>query len=203
MLLAVLLCPALALAESREPDYSRPGFFVGFGMAVGSDYDLKEQWEDILDPPDNSNVRVDAAVGYHVRAGYRIIPRLAAEAEFEWLPGFDVKLLDDQKLVDTQSWLLTANAKGYLLADTRFQPFVLIGLGYYQSHGQYNLLEFPSLPPAHYETLGDFAARFGGGFDAYLTEKVVLAFDVNFVLGTGEVEDLDYLSVGLDLQYRF
>lgn len=53
------------------------------------------------------------------------------------------------------------------------------------------------------ETASGFIARFGGGFDVYITRSVVASAGVDYVLPTGDVEDLDYLSFGGGIQYRF
>jgi hypothetical protein len=49
----------------------------------------------------------------------------------------------------------------------------------------------------------DFAARFGGGIDLYATKHVVLSVEAEYVLPTGDVKDLDYISIGWGFQYRF
>jgi len=46
-------------------------------------------------------------------------------------------------------------------------------------------------------------ARFGGGLDFYITESIVASAGVDYLLPTGDVEDLDYVSFGWGLQYRF
>jgi hypothetical protein len=45
--------------------------------------------------------------------------------------------------------------------------------------------------------------RFGGGIDLYATKHVVVSAEVDYVLPFGDLENLDYLSFGLGLQYRF
>jgi hypothetical protein len=46
-------------------------------------------------------------------------------------------------------------------------------------------------------------ARFGGGVEFYLTDYLYLHADTSYVLGTGDVSDLDYISVGWGLGCRF
>jgi hypothetical protein len=45
--------------------------------------------------------------------------------------------------------------------------------------------------------------RFGGGLDFYATEHVVLTLGIDYVLPFGDLEDLDYVSIGWGLRYRF
>ncbi len=48
-----------------------------------------------------------------------------------------------------------------------------------------------------------FAVRFGGGVEMWLTRSVVATFEARYVLPTGSLDDLDYVSGGVGLQYRF
>ena len=49
----------------------------------------------------------------------------------------------------------------------------------------------------------EFIARFGLGLDLYLLESVALQASSSYVLPTGDLEDLSYVSVVVGLQYRF
>ena len=53
-----------------------------------------------------------------------------------------------------------------------------------------------SVGPGFSTSDSDLAIRFAGGFDVYLTEHVVAYGGVDYVLPTGDVKDLDYLSFG-------
>jgi hypothetical protein len=47
------------------------------------------------------------------------------------------------------------------------------------------------------------AWRFGGGIDFYLSEHVVASAEVSYVMPWGKLDNLDYYSIGVGLQYRF
>ncbi len=49
----------------------------------------------------------------------------------------------------------------------------------------------------------EVAARFGGGLDFYITENWVATGEVSYLMPTGKLDDLDYYSIGIGLQYRF
>ena len=49
----------------------------------------------------------------------------------------------------------------------------------------------------------DFAARFGAGIDVYLTKNTTATVAASYVFPTGDLKDLDYVSVNAGLQYRF
>ena len=102
--------------------------------------------------------------------GYRLLPWLAAEGQFDWLPGFDAKQANDLTVIDGTTWMVSANAKAWPRPEDRFQPFALIGLGYLRSWNQ------PIIGPAYGG--GGFAARFGGGLDAHITRHWLLSIEV-------------------------
>jgi len=186
LLLTVVLLPCSALAEPPPPDYSRTGVYIGAEGAVGIESKIEDGVGD-------SGGRVDAAFGVNGRIGYRLHPRVAVEAEFEWIDGFDIKVANDKKIATGDTWFVSGNVKGYVLTG-RFQPFALVGAGFY--HAEYKAL-------GSRLSGGDAALRAGGGFEGYITEHIVFTFDAQYVLPFGEVDDLDYTSVGVGLQYRF
>jgi hypothetical protein len=47
------------------------------------------------------------------------------------------------------------------------------------------------------------AMRAGAGIDLYLSENIVVSAETTYVLPFANVSDLDYLSVGVGVQYRF
>jgi hypothetical protein len=49
----------------------------------------------------------------------------------------------------------------------------------------------------------DFAMRFGGGIDLYATKHIVVSAESSYVLPFEGLEDFDYVSIGLGLEYRF
>jgi hypothetical protein len=48
-----------------------------------------------------------------------------------------------------------------------------------------------------------FVMRFGGGIDLYATENVVVSVDADYVLPLGNLDALDYITIGWGIQYRF
>jgi hypothetical protein len=182
-LLVIAIAGPVAGNADPDGDYDRNGLYVG-GEATLAFNTFENEIEDALGP----DAGVDESWGAKARLGYRIHPRVSGEVEFEWLSGFDVTSedLDDE----IESWTITGNAKGYLLTGA-FQPFALVGLGAMRAE----------LDPLAKET--DLAARFGGGFDFYASEQFVMSINADYVYPTGDVKDLDYISVGVGFQYRF
>ena len=198
-------------APAAEDGFAQPGVYVGLAGSVGIPTGFDELFEDA----GVDHVEADASLGLHTRVGYRFHPRVAAEAHFEWLAGFDVSLDSvyrpapgsGTQLATADLWTLTGNARIYLLTG-EVQPYLLAGAGMLSAEVTDEVdRSVPGSILAGLPDLSDsasgFAARFGAGFDYYLTENFALNFDASYVLPTGAVEDFDYVSVGWGFQYRF
>jgi hypothetical protein len=62
--------------------------------------------------------------------------------------------------------------------------------------------------PILHEDYGDhsgaaFAIRAGGGVDVYLNERIAINMEATYVVPVTRVTRLDYLSLGISLQYHF
>ncbi len=182
--------------QATQPDYAATGPYLGVGAAFAWDnFDRLGR----LDP--------DMAYGIDAWGGYRFLSFLAAELQVEYLNGFDdhyeINLLPDiingsplllaRVEVEGEVVTFTGNLKAYLPLG-RFQPFVLAGVGQGHVELDYGWREFS-------ETA--FAARFGGGFDLYVTDALALQLSSSYVLQTGDLDGLDYVSLIAGLQYRF
>jgi hypothetical protein len=186
------------LAHAQE-DYSRAGCYLGLGGIVG--FPLGS--EDGLESVTGSSADVDESLGLHARGGCRG-KWGGGEVPFEWAEGFDVKADGDDFKVG--GWALTLDGKVYPLAGLegklpalarRFQPFATVGFGYLT-------FDLPQLPPGVDVDDWDFAGRFGGGLDVYVTRNIVINVDATYVLPmTSPLDELDYLSVGWGLLFRF
>ncbi len=190
-----------SLARAQE-DYSRDGCYLGLAGTVAfllSGEDLLERHFTGL------SADVDESLGLHARVGCRG-KWGGGEVHFEWLEGFDAKL-DGLAIGKADGWALTLDLKLYPLAGLegrlpalarRFQPFATVGFGY--------------LTLDTFDEEWDFAVRFGGGLELYVTRNVAINVDATYVLPVSdslcavadcEGDDLDYLSVGWGLLYRF
>jgi len=193
--LGLLASPGLATAE----DYSRPGFYIG----VGGSYEfnvLESQFEKVL----NDKVNIDEGVGLNARLGYRLLSWLAGEVEYEWVPGFDVKI-QDKKALELGASVITANVR-FILPTGRFQPYLKLGAGGY----------FATLTDALGVGLkadqDGFAARAGLGLDLYFTENIAAYIGVDGVFTTQDITNattlqsasgLYYVTGQAGIQYRF
>jgi len=187
----------LASLPAFSQDYARRGFYLGAGAVGGSYSKLEDELEDgLLALGYVVNIDVDEAVGFNIYAGYRVNPNFAAEVEFEMLPETDISASGVGTFVEIETWALTSNMKAFFLTG-RVQPYALLGIGSMKA----TLKDSVGLGVS--ETVSGFTLRFGGGLDVYITESVAAFAGVDYLLPTGDVEDLDYVSFGGGVQYRF
>jgi opacity protein-like surface antigen len=215
---AVTALPARADEETTDQDFTRDGWYVQakglyarqyFDDDVVSGSDLGKL---LPSEGDVSVVGVDidkGGAGFNVLGGYRMGRNFAGELEFEFIEGFGVEV---DTLVDDSPAKLTPYIRTYNIALSfrvyplarlfepdsifnRFQPFVTAGPAW-----QWGTLRYKG---GRVSSDGGFAGRFGAGLDFYITQNFVLATGANYMLPTCDISDLDYLSVGMGLQYRF
>ncbi len=183
ILTAVIGIPGSVQAED---DYSRPGFYLGAGLGLGY-----EQFDDF------GGVNVDTGFGFDAWAGYRMTPNLAAELQLEYIDrlDFSADLGPPFGVVDFEGNFLTftGNLKTYLLTGS-VQPFAVVGVGFLRAETEFLGISLSDT---------DFAARFGGGVDLYISPNLSLGTTASYVLGTGDIDGLDYVSLVLGAQYRF
>jgi len=226
----LVLAGASAAAADEDEDYAGEGFYVGASIA-GASYtgvaeEVKQRFGAI---PDNQvcmgtgqnqtcywagydvTTSTDASAGVNGRVGYRVLPRLAAEVQFEWLSQAQVDVagdFDQNNVFELNSWVVTANAKGYMIPTGRVQPFLSAGVGMIHVNSKENVMvlnqETQQLVPLDLRNDDNgFVLRMGGGVDVYFTPHVALVLDASYVLPTGGVAPFDYVAGGIGVQYRF
>ena len=180
------------LARAQD-DFSRVGCYLGLAGTVAFPISA----EDALEDATGLSADVSESLGVHARAGCRS-GWGGAELHFEWLEGFNFKV--DGLKAEIDGWALTLDGKLYPLwaledklppLARRFQPFATVGFGY---------LTFDALGVGDW----DFAARFGGGLDIYVTRNIAISVDATYVLPVSNALDgLEYVSVGWGVLFRF
>jgi hypothetical protein len=200
---ATILCAALASLPNptaEEEPFARRGWLLGAAgtFAVPTAVDARESDLQNLDP--TASLSVDDGFGMSGWGGFRCHRFAAAALEVEWIDSFDSATSAVVQgvpvgTIDTQTVTVTSNLKGYYWTG-RYQPFLQFGAGVMTASGDSPVMA-ASIDDA------DFALRMGGGIDVFATENVVLNLGFDYVLPLGDVENLDYLSIGWGLEYRF
>jgi len=161
---------------------------------------IAQLWEDELEESTGLDAKIDKSVGLNAALGYRFLPWLAAEFNYEGVKGYDIKL-GGSKAFRMDSHTLTANARFYLPFG-RWQPYLLAGVGmaHYDLHQNFKV-EGGTI---------NVGGRLGGGLDVYLTENILLNAGVSVLLTGFEIEvpgrnvdGLHYVSTQLGAAYRF
>jgi opacity protein-like surface antigen len=186
---AGLLLLLSTVARAQE-GYSREGIYAvasgSYAFAI-----FKDQFEEGF----KVQVNPDNSLGFDLRAGYRLHPHVAMELELEWLDGFELDLAGaTQSEIETLG--LSYNFKPYFMTG-KVQPYLLVGVGILRAKFKVNPV------PSISQRQTDFAARFGGGVDAYVTENVALNLGVTYVLPSGQLSEIDHVSLAWGVMYRF
>ena len=148
------------------------------------------------------------------RGGYRCHPYVSTELQFEALSNFDGTISENGTPsndtarsfdLELESLVFTTNAKGHLLTG-RYQPFVLLGMGFMRMESKSRDTTGGTIPgnaAQQSDRTVKFALRYGAGLDFYLTEHVVVSAEGSYLMPTGKLDGLDYYTFGLGVQYRF
>ncbi len=202
-----LLAPVAALGAAlaatpaaRAEDYVRTGWYAGArGVYAVEDFDVDTPAPAIAP----SKAKAENDFGFNLFGGYRLFSFLASDFEFEYIDAIPVRGKPAGPNFDVRTFSLSWNFRGYPLAWVfepgsplqRLQPYLSAGVA-----NQW--IQLQRLPSGDKDE-GNFAGRLGGGLDLYLTENVVLTADAKYTLGTGDVKEFRYWSIGWGLAYRF
>ena len=197
----VLLLAARDARADGEPDFGRPGAYVGAGASYSAN--LVEAFLD--GTPILQDIDVNNAWGVNARLGYRFASWLALEGEYEWLDQMNASLYGAH-VGSLGFQAATANLK-FIVPLWRFQPYFLLGAGALFSKVD---TPFDQIQVDH----SAFAGRIGLGLDVYLTENLYLNAAAESILSPAEVRlntgginesehGLGYVTFQAGLGFRF
>lgn len=195
------LLPSGASAGDEE-SFTRSGFYVGVGGSYVTDT-FEGALEDALDVViPGITVDVEPSAGVNAVVGYRLLPFLAMEADYEWIDEFNVSFFGTDAF-GFEAHSLTGNLK-WILPTSRVQPYLVTGIGF----TSWKIVDKVGLGVS--ESTTDLAGRLGLGLDVYVTEHVVVTARTNAVLsatdlsvGGQKIEPIFYVGGQAGLQYRF
>jgi hypothetical protein len=169
LLLSILALPACVLPTR----FSEPGPYIGGSLTGAMEYF------------DNDISDEDATTGgFALKGGYRFLPWLAAELDYEYLDEFDTKI----NKIDMQT--LTVQGKFNPLAG-RFQPYGMVGLGYGWADARYGGSD------------SDYLWRGGLGIDIYLIQMLAVFGEIAYTAPQGDLEDLPYATANIGVLFKF
>jgi opacity protein-like surface antigen len=190
LLLSVACLSACASVDTKAT--TRDGFYLGVGgVGVLDDFDLDDE-EDFV----GGNIHVDDPLGGEGRVGYRFLPVLGVEADFQAYDDFTFEA-GGTDIAEGNGWAASANLKGFLLPGP-LQPYVLAGFGMMS-------FDFDSTgtPGGTLIDDNDMFWRFGAGLDAYASENVVLYGECTYNIPLDNLEDFNFFAIAAGIQFRF
>jgi opacity protein-like surface antigen len=151
-------------------------------------------WENFQNVP--NGVNVDDSWGFNFRAGYQFNRYLALEGNYDWYDGFDLKY-DDYTYGKIEVQTLLFDLK-LMYPIKNFVPYIRGGGGWMWTKFNPNNSNLNSS-----DTIDDFAWDMGVGFSVYLTPNVCIGPSFRYVVGTGDVDDIRYSTLGFGLEFHF
>jgi opacity protein-like surface antigen len=166
------------VTSSAGADPTEAGAYVGTGLALG------HHRLDIYGEP-----------GLNVLAGYRFSKHLAAEGQFQWIPGFNIKHIRRNDF----KWTYSANVKAYWpIGEGKIQPHAVLGIGATTVKFKKPI---PTTIPAPDET--GFTLRLGAGLDYYLTDQIALSVAWSLLLPKSDLTGQNFQTTTFGAQYKF
>lgn len=205
---AVLALGLVQASVGQELEATRSGPYIGVG--VGGAIPTFDG-EDFFGRLDNqASIDNNNSLAVNVRLGWRLLPFLAAEVQYEWTDEFRMRTFGST-CAKASSQLVTGNLKLIAPLET-VQPYLLAGVG----AGHYDLdiedisfgVNDSCTPQNGYkasQTQWEMAGRFGGGFDFYITRGILMNFEAASVISEDEFlgKRWPYVSLSAGIQYRF
>jgi len=186
-----------ATAASADSGFGRSGTYLALG--VGGAF---ETFHGEFDPRGHD---VGNALLVGGRVGSRLNRFAALDVAFDYtVNGFELSN-DAARSIEATSLLGFTNLRLYPF-EGRFQPYAFGGAGFMWAR-----LDCRDLSGAAFDCGNagfsdhdvDFAGRFGGGLDIYLTRRVALSGELGYVMPTGGLSDMCFLTFGAQLLFRF
>ncbi len=197
VLLLVVLVVGAAAVSRADSAFARPGGYVSAG--IGGAF---ETFHGELDPRGHD---VSNAFLVGGRVGSRMNRFASLDLGFDYtVTGFELSN-DDAQSIDASTLLGFTNLKLYPFGG-RFQPFALGGAGFLWASldcTDTNGVAMDCGGAGFDDTEVAFAGRFGGGLDVYITRHLAVSGELAYVMPTGDLSDMRFLTFGAYVTLRF
>ena len=199
MMVAAALIAVLAGTARAGDEFNRPGPYLGIGPSGG------------LTNFSSAFKGFGNSYGFNFHGGYRFNDYVAIEGLYEYMDDFGASRtsLNLQRKasasIQTNNFALAAKFIFPTMGISQLQPFVSGGIGLLNANGSGKLTVRGTTVAEDRRTPSttEFAGRVDGGVDYFLTRNVSTFFDVGYVIPTGQLSDMPYLSLGAGLKYNF
>lgn len=209
-----LLIAGSLTAYAQDEDAIGKGLFAGAGLTYVS-------------PKVDGMDSVEDAIGFKGTVGYKVDENLSLGVDFLYIPSIE----NDQKATSESSRyyyyaeipVTEISAMGFIpFAKYSFVqaqdslkgivPYITVGLGYMDFEAE----ESASLPSDYssrywdyeysYEgidSVSGFCFKAGVGGEYYINPNMSLGADLEYLVGTGDIDGYDHISVGINFAYHF
>lgn len=198
--------PGAGLGEELETARSGPYL----GVAVGGAIPVFDGQHFFGQPVNLASVQNKDTLALNARLGWRLLPFLAAEVQYEWTDEFRMRTLG-ATCAKVRGQIVTGNLKLIAPLDT-VQPYLLAGVG----AGHYDL-DISEIQTSAFTSCAiqngygpsqkkwEMAGRFGGGFDFYITRGILMNFEAASVYSDDKFlgKRWPYVTLTAGIQYRF
>jgi opacity protein-like surface antigen len=196
LVLLLIAWVAFASASRAQDPYSRPGGYVSGGIG-GAFQNFRGDFDPL-------GAEVSNAFVVGGRIGRRAHRFLAFDASVDYtVVGFDLST-DASQSVDAKTLLGFTNMR-LMPIGGRIQPFALAGAGILwadlECSDPSGGIDCASAGFDAHELA--FAGRFGGGLDVYLTRHLMVSGELAYVMPTGDLADMRFLTFGAQVVLRF
>ena len=187
--LTILIVPV----HAAQPQVHQRGAYAGLGVVGGLEH-FSRQLRGFGD-----------SAGFNARLGYRFTDYFAAEGFYEYMDKFGLSqtFADGARAhasLTTHSFSLMGKIN--LPNVGNIQPFVSPGIGFLAADSAVRVDRGQRGFKVGDDSIA-FAGRVNGGLDFLLTERLGLTLEAGYVMPTGNLSDLNYISFGLGARYHF
>jgi hypothetical protein len=199
MIVAAALIVGITSTAHAGDEFNRPGPYLAIGPSGG------------LTNFSGAFKGFGNSYGFNFHGGYRFNDYMAVEGLYEYMDDFGASRtsLNLQRKVSadiqTNNFALQAKLILPTLGIPQLQPFVSGGIGLLNANGSGKLKVRGTTVAEDVKTPSttEFAGRVDGGIEYFFTPEVSTFFDVGYVIPTGELSDMTYLSLGAGVKYSF
>jgi len=197
-----------SIAEEKTNNTKDKGGYVG----ICASYSLDQSDVNI----NGMDTDFDNTFGLQFNGGYRFNKNIALQIEFSYLPGYkyekDINTGYDSVDASIEA---EANIKTYGLAGKfsvgshqKLMPYLLVGLGRMELDCDIDATGSVSGYGIVYSESGsvseiDLYYKVGAGVDYLVKDNISLGFGADYVMGSGDLDDVAYININLGGNYYF
>jgi len=209
VVLFALFAPPASAEDEIESGRSGPYIGLNAGVAIPN-FNFRHF---STAPPFGSRETEEVSVEVMARAGWRVLPHLAIEGQYEWVREWEMRT-KREACTKADAQIFTGNVRIFAPFEA-IHPYLVGGAGAGKFKSRARLVRFDTsglndCTPAPgmgggTEEDWELAVRLGGGLDVYITRHVTFNLEASTIYAPDKVwdEDFPFVSISGGLGYRF